>query len=325
MVVSCASVMGHANSSISIKYLWVLGATGYVGKHVVFELLERFKDDPSTQIVAVGHQSIHEEIMERTHFLMMPLGEIVQKWLDKYPPSVVFHCARMAGSTDRKRFRAARKGEMANRRLKGLLEALPHPVKLVYCSGTLMYGNHTSAVLEGTEERPIAYARAYERAERPWKEGSSTMDISIAYPAWIFGPESWFEAFYLRPFKATGAVAQIGSGDAMMNLVHIRDVAGQLLHIALHGEPGERYNLYGGEAVRQGNFAEAVASTLGGEVRVMSEKELVNHYGKTIAEALTSSIPLGTKHGDWKARYSLKFPDWRTMVEDVAANYLRNS
>jgi len=40
---------------------------------------------------------------------------------------------------------------------------------------------------------------------------------------------------------------------------------------------------------------------------------------------LTSSIPLGTKHGDWKARYSLKFPDWRTMVEDVVANYLRNS
>jgi len=179
--------------------------------------------------------------------------------------------------------------------------------------------------VEGTEERPIAYARAYERAERPWKEGSLKMDIRIAYPAWIFGPESWFEAFYLRPFKANGAVAQVGSGDAMMNLVHVRDVAGQLLHIALHGEPGERYNLYAGEAVRQGDFAEAVASTLGGEVRVMEEAELANTYSKTIAEALTSSIPLGTKHEDWKARYSLKFPDWRTMVEDVVANYLRNS
>ena len=55
--------MEHTNSSTSNTYLWVLGATGYVGKHVVFELLERFKDDPSTQIVAVGHQSIHEEII----------------------------------------------------------------------------------------------------------------------------------------------------------------------------------------------------------------------------------------------------------------------
>ena len=97
------------------------------------------------------------------------------------------------------------------------------------------------------------------------------------------------------------------------------------LPISLHGEPGERYNLYAGEAVRQGDFAEAVASTLGGEVRVMEEAELANTYSKTIAEALTSSIPLGTKHEDWKARYSLKFPDWRTMVEDVVANYLRNS
>jgi len=25
----------------SVKYLWVLGATGYVGKHLVLELLER--------------------------------------------------------------------------------------------------------------------------------------------------------------------------------------------------------------------------------------------------------------------------------------------
>ena len=111
----------------------------------------------------------------------------------------------------------------------------------------------------------------------------------------------------------------------MMNLVHVRDVAGQLLHIALHGEPGERYNLFAGEAVRQGDFAEVVASTLGGEVRVMEEAELVNAYGKTITEALTSSIPLGTKHGKWKARYSLKFPEWHTMVEDEVANYLRNS
>lgn len=325
MVVSCASVMEHSNSSTSIKYLWVLGATGYVGKHLVLELLERYKDDSCTQIVAVGHQSIHAEIMERTHFLMIPLGEISPNWLEKYPPSVVFHCARMAGSTDRKRFRAARRGELANRRLKGLLEALPHPVKLVYCSGTLMYGNHSSEVLEGTAERPMAYARAYERAERPWKEGSSKMDIRIAYPAWIFGPESWFEAFYLKSFKATGKVAQIGSGESMMNLVHVMDVAGQLLHVATHGEPRERYNLYAGEAVRQGDFAEAVASILGGEVFVMADTELVNTYGKTIAEALTSSIPLGTKHGDWKASYSLKFPDWRTMVEDVVANYLRNS
>ncbi len=119
--------MEQPHSSTSNTYLWVLGATGYVGKHLVLELLERYKDDPCTQIVAVGHHSIHSEIMERTHFLMMPLGEIGQKWLNKYPPSVVFHCARMAGSSDRKRFSAARKGGIGQSKIKGAFRGTATP------------------------------------------------------------------------------------------------------------------------------------------------------------------------------------------------------
>ena len=306
-------------------FIWVLGATGFVGKHLVFELLDHYKDDANTHIVAVGHQSIHPEIMERTHFLMMPLGEIDPKWFERYPPSIVFHCARMAGNTDRKRFKAARKGELANRRLKRLLEALPHSVQLVYCSGSLMYGNQNSAVIEGTEQRPIAYARAYAKAEQPWKQRRSRIDIRMAYPAWIFDAESWFKAFYLEPFKTSQTVTQIGSGNAMMNLIHVQDVAGQLLHIALHGEPNEDYNLYGSNAVTQRDFARAVASALEGKIRVVEEAELVSTYGKTITAALTSSIPLSTKHKNWKADYALKFPDWQLMIQEVVANYLLNS
>lgn len=306
-------------------FIWVLGATGYVGKHLVEALLKKHQDNPNVEIVTVGHQRIEPMIMERTHFLMMPLSAIDPKWFDRYPPSTIFHCARMAGSTDRKRFRAARKGERANRRLKAMLIALPKKPKVVYCSGTLMYGNSETPVLEGAVERPIAYARAYERAERPWKEPSADLDVRIAYPAWILGADSWFEAFYLKPATLKGIVWQIEDGQALMNVVHVKDVAGQLIHIASHGENGERYNIFGGPAIKQGDFARLIASALKKELAAVSKKELVASYGKTNTEALCSNIPVGTKHHQWKALYNLNYSNEKEMIAAVLKDYFTNS
>lgn len=317
--------MATTTKNSNIQYHWVLGATGYVGRAVVRELLERFGSDPGVQIVAVGHQKIDPEVMERTHFLMMPLGKIEQQWLERFPPAFVYHCARMAGGKDWRRKRAARRGERANVRLKGMLEELATPPTLVYCSGTLMYGNHEEAVAEHTPEQPIAYARAYERAERPWKAGSSKMDIRIAYPAWILGPDSWFEAFYLKPAVEQKFVPQVGDGLAWMQVVHVQDVAGQLVHAALEGRGSEHYNIYGGEAIRQGEFAAAVAEELGVDVEVVDEAELVQRYGKTVTEALTSSIPLTTIHPEWKSAYVLKHAPWRAMVRSVVQACFRKS
>ncbi len=308
-----------------IQYIWVLGATGYVGKHVVLELLDRFQGDPKVQIVAVGNQSIDAEVMERTHFLMMPLGEIGPKWMERYPPSILFHCARMAGSSSSARNRAAKLGEKANRKLKTALESLPKPPMVVYCSGTLMYGNSTKPIFEGTAENPIAYARAYERAERPWKEGSKKLDIRIAYPAWIFGKGSWFEAFYAKPGILEGTTQIIGDGNAVMNLVHVEDVAGQLVHIATHGIHSERYNIFGNSEITQGQFAAHVAKCLGSELQALPEDALLKKFGRTVSEALTSSIVLATKHQEWKDSYTLKHPDWETMVDEICAAYLRKS
>lgn len=308
-----------------IQYIWVLGATGYVGKHVVLELLDLYQGDPNVQIVAVGHQSIDATVMERTHFIMMPLDAIDTKWLERYPPAVLFHCARMAGRSNNARSRAAQLGERANRKLKAALEILPTPPVVVYCSGTLMYGNSAEPVLEHATEAPIAYARAYERAERPWKEGSSKLDIRVAYPAWIFGKGSWFEAFYAKPGILDGKTYVIGDGKAVMNLVHVEDVAGQLVHIANHGIPSERYNIYGNSEITQGQFAAHVAKCFGSELEIFPEDALVKRFGRTVTEALTSSIVLSTKHEKWKDSYTLKHPVWEAMVGEICAAYLRKS
>lgn len=59
-----------------VKYYWVIGATGFVGRNLILELLDRYGDYPLVQIVAVGHHRLDPVVMERTHFLMMPLNKI---------------------------------------------------------------------------------------------------------------------------------------------------------------------------------------------------------------------------------------------------------
>ena len=241
------------------RYFWVLGATGYVGRAVVNYLL---RTEPGAHIVAVGHWTLDTELMERTHFLMAPLDEFDFGWLERYPPHSVVHCARLAGATPAARRKAAKRGYEANLRWRTALEALPNPPKVVYCSGTLMYGNSTDPIFEHAPIRPIAYARAYEYAERPWRENQGPLDVRMAYPAWIFGADSWFESFFHRPAREGGAVPYYGNGEQLMSLVHLNEVAEKLVQIAQRGRPNEAYNLFGLEPVSQRAFAEEVARQL---------------------------------------------------------------
>ena len=301
----------------TVRYHWVIGATGFVGKHVVQELLARHQNDPMVQIVTVGHQRIDPIVMEKTHFLMMPLDKIEKKWFDRFPPTHLYHCARMAGGNDFLRFVASARGFWANMRLREILENLPAPPIMVYCSGTLMYGNNKVAVDESAPIRPISYARKYERAERPWYKKSEKMDIRMAFPAWIFGGDSWFISFYIKPSQLRKKVPIYGLGDQQMSLIHVQDVAGQLIHIAEQGIKSNHYNIYGSELITQENFAKTVANEIGIETEVLSSGEIETKYGKTVHEALTSSMPVKTKHINWRASYKFKFPHLQKMVVEV--------
>jgi nucleoside-diphosphate-sugar epimerase len=307
-----------------IQYHWVIGATGFVGKHLVHELLERYQNDPLVQIVAVGHQRIEPIVMEKTHFLMMPLHKIEKRWFIRFPPTHLYHCARMAGSNDFFRSIASARGFRANMRLKKILEDLPSPPIVVYCSGTLMYGNNKIPVDESAPISPISYARKYERAERPWHIKSQKIDIRMAFPAWIFGGDSWFMSFYIKPSRERKKVPIYGIGDQQMSLIHVQDVAGQLIHIAEQGKKSSHYNIYGSELIKQEDFAKTVAKEIDIETEVLSSDEIEIKYGKTVHEALTSSMPVKTQHIDWRASYKFKFPDWSKMVRGLISTVYDN-
>ena len=172
--------------------------------------------------------------------------------------------------------------------------------------------------------RPISYARKYERAERPWYKKSKKMDIRMAFPAWIFGGDSWFMSFYIKPSQLRKKVPIYGLGDQQMSLIHVQDVAGQLIHVAEQGTKSNHYNIYGSELITQENFAKTLADEIDIETELLSSDEIEIKYGKTVNEALTSSMPIKTQHRDWRASYKFKFPDWSKMVRGLISTVYDN-
>ena len=300
------------------KEIWVLGSTGYVGAQLTKLLIQtRHEGAFLGRISTLGHRTILPWIMQDTNFFMSSLGKLqAQKFVD-YPPDTVFHCARLAGRTDRSRRAAAKQGYLANVRLRSVFENLPKAPTVVYCSGTLMYGNTVAIANEEQPLSPIAYARAYEYAERPFtrkEETETILDVRTARPAWILGSDSWFEHFFYRPALKTGHVPYYGDGHQQMSIISLEDCAGQLLHVSTHGSRGEIYNLFGFAPISQLEFARKIGAILGLDVKQIEEKELVKKHGKTVAEALTSNTPVTTMHSAWKDSYKAVDTDLDQLI-----------
>lgn len=301
------------------RTIWVLGSTGYVGRAVTQEVVRQY---PDARVIALGHHRVDPWVMENTHFIMSDLGSFDFNWLERYPPDVVFHCGRMAGGNWLTRERAGRNGARANQRWIQALSTLPVKPVVVYCSGTLMYGNQADPVTERVPHQPVAYARFYQKAEAPWY-GAEALDVRWGLPAWITGPDSWFAAFFTAPALRTGRVPYYGSGAQWMSLVHLRDCARQLVGVYADGSPGCSYNIYGGEAISQRDFAQKIADRLKLPVAAVSLEDTRKKYGTTVLEALTSNIPVNTVHMEWKKTQELEFRSADAILDDAMDAYLR--
>jgi nucleoside-diphosphate-sugar epimerase len=137
----------------------------------------------------------------------------------------------------------------------------------------------------------------------------------MARPAWILGADSWFKAFFYHPQANASGIPYYGSGEQRMSLLHVRDCAGQLIHVATHGSRGANYNLFTSAPISQKEFSGKVARMAGREVYQVEQAQLIRKVGPTVAEALISNIPVQTMHATWKSSYASQFETMETMLQ----------
>jgi nucleoside-diphosphate-sugar epimerase len=297
-----------------VKRVLLLGGTGFIGSWIL-GALRRVRH---VRIMMLAHRRVPYRELEDVNLVVDSLTRFDLGWLDAFQPDTVIHAARLAGAGRLRRSIASRKGERANQRLVDALTERAPATRVIYVSGTLVYGDRGEA---DTDERaplkPTAFAREYIRAEQPWMEAQRTeaLPVTIVRPPWVVGPGSWLQAHFVGPALRDGGVPLYGSGANWMSLLDVEDCAGAIVHLAGHPSPPKSVNLCApGQTLRQSTFVEGLAGLLGLEVRPAEVAGRRRRADRALVEALTSSLRAATTHQGTFDDYAFSVPRWQDML-----------
>lgn len=275
-----------------MKNVLVMGASGFIGR----EIIKVLKQGKIYNIMALEHKTPVEA-----------LGiVIIRQKMDKlnlnklpFPPDVIIDAARMrTGRFGRIGRRiVAERGRIANRRFLKQIDNMKNSPRLIYLSGSLMYGSiPNSPIYENFPLSPISFAREYVCAEKPFLkeiEKGSTNLLMLRLP-WVIGRGSWFVWNYLDFIAKNNKVPLYGEGNNIMTFIDVRDVAKiivKLCHTPQHG----LLNLFNPQYFTQKKFAEMMGRILCKEIQRVDigENSKIN---PAVKEAFMSDIQLSSNN-----------------------------
>lgn len=297
------------------KNIWIFGGTGFVGKAVVQHLPE----NPEYRLNLLIHHNTEYKNLEPYNTFTGSLTNFDLSWLEKYPPNIIIHLARLGGRNKPIRYYRSLQAAKANQRIIDFLSKTNISPVIVYVSSLLMYGNQPENVFafENSILNPLSYAKQFIIGEQPWLDVQLTkkLDVRFARPGWIIGPDSWFKAFYWNYFCVTGKVPMYGSGSQLMSMIYVDDLAGQIVNLAENGIKSQNLNMYTGEPITQQEFVEMLARQLNANIDVISNKVLKQKFGVAVSEPIISSVPLNTIYKDLQNLYVPQFSSVESMIE----------
>jgi uncharacterized protein len=299
------------NTPATRAHALVLGGTGFLGE----SLLRQVVEEDGMRVTVLAHRRQPRGLPDDCRLVRGHLAFCDLTWVQDDPPDYVFHCARLQGQGKLGRRWAATVGRYGNRRLARKLGQCAKRPRLVYASGSLMYGDRGEAwVDENAAIAPTSFAREYVIAERPFLKGQR-FPVMMVRPGWVVGDGSWLRSFFFGPAEQESAVPVYGGGENWMSLIHREDVAALMRRAARIGKPGAVYNLAAEPPLKQHEFVEHLAAELKLPVR---EKTMET---RAVREAFTASIKLRSRHEDFFREYDWRFSTPFRAVDHALGEY----
>lgn len=301
----------------------ILGCTGFVGSKIVKYL----SSIGGQSITAIVHKKPIQKPLENVTYYTTGFEKITYSFLEQGEYDYILHLARIPGKRfgDFGRLYAGMKGGTANRNLLNNINKLQKKPKLVYLSGSLMYGNNPdSYVNEDFAISPVGFARYYLHAEKPIMDAIDRGEdnVMMLRAPWILGEGSWFEQIYIKHLSLKGTVPVYGNAERKMSIITVEDCAAMLWHYALHALYGEVYNIYTFQKVSVADFTSIIEEFSNAEGKLYySEEQLNTMMDHTTKRSILSEIVLDTKHKQLQSQYSVIHTDLEKYIKDTLAIY----
>jgi len=275
-----------------MKKAIVIGGSGFLGS----ELLRILSVEKTETLVIVNKSK--PVLFENQKTIQGGIEAVSTSFLTSFQPDVIFHCARPTLPKLRKlgRIVAARKASRLNRNLLRNIENSHQSPKLIFASGSLMYGNSREAHDESSSIRPISYAKQYFKGEKPLVDAVKKNNLSIIilrFP-WLLGNGSWFKWFYLENILKNKTIPRFGTGDNLMEIVDVKDAAKLMSLYASIKSGSGIFNICHGKPVSQLNFVKEVSDVFSGKI-VDYKSIFPKGPEKEAIEAFTSNILLKSR------------------------------
>lgn len=305
-----------------MKQVLLFGASGFIGRAILDELLQ----DAQLHITAMVHKTPLHLQHERLTLLPASVGRLSLSSL-RQPPDVVIHAAR--NNTGRfgsiGRYIVASKGKRENQRLLDQLSSLETPPHIIYCSGSLMYGNHPGKWIdEDHADQPVSFARQYTLAEQPVKDAITAYKapLTMLRLPWVIGNGSWFKWNYIAYILKNKRIPLYGEGNGQMCFIDVRSIA-RSLPIIMDARHNGLLNLFHAQCLSQKNWAEMLAGITGLPVHRLPDREW-QALPVAVREAFNSSIILGSKYTSLQNELQALQPSLKETVQYYCSGMLHD-
>ncbi len=271
----------------------LIGASGYLGSHVLATLVEQ-----GYRVYATENKAKVKPV-KNVEVLSGGIKSITYSFIKEVTPIAIYHCGRPTFSRLRKLGRklASFKAAKLNRNLIKEIRKSGVNVPLIFASGSLAYGNSLVAHMEDSPLSPISYSKQYIRGEMPLLKAinSESFPVLLLRFPWLIGNGSWFKWFYETSAREIGKIPIFGNGDNRMSIISVVDAARLMVEYPRKFEDSGIYNVFSPHCPMQREFVKIIENKY--KCEVVDCKQLYpNGLEKAVMEAFESNIIMDSKH-----------------------------